>query len=89
MHGQASRPARTHLVQLSRVTATADTNTDERSATSQRQGEGAWLWRDVGSGVGRGDAEVTIRENRIAVVWLNVVVDGHVYAWVDACKAFD
>jgi len=46
-HGQASRPARTGLGELSRVTTTADTNTDERTATGQRQGEGAGFRRDV------------------------------------------
>jgi hypothetical protein len=41
--GQAPLPARTHPGKLSRVTPTADTNADERTATGKRQGEGAWL----------------------------------------------
>ena len=47
VRGQAPLPARTQLGELSRVTTTADTNTDERSATGQRQGEGAGLRRDI------------------------------------------
>ena len=43
LHGQASRPARTENRYLASVAATADTNAEERSATSQRQGEGAGL----------------------------------------------
>jgi len=45
--GQASQPARARLRCLSRITATADTNADERSATGQREGDGAGLRRDV------------------------------------------
>ena len=51
LHGQASRPARTENRYLASVAATADTNADERSATGQRQGEGAGLGCNVGSGV--------------------------------------
>ena len=47
LHGQTSRPARTEDCYLASVAATADTNADERSATGQRQGEGARLRRDV------------------------------------------
>ena len=39
------------LIYLASIPATADTNADERSATSQRQGEGAGLRRDVGAGI--------------------------------------
>ena len=64
MRGQVPLPARTDLGELRRVTTTADTNTDERSATGQRQGEGAGLGRDVGAGVG--DLEVAVGENTLA-----------------------
>ena len=47
VRGQAPLPARTQLGELSRVTTTTDTNTEQRSATGQRQGEGAGLRRDV------------------------------------------
>ena len=47
LHGQASRPARTEDRYLASVAAAADTNAEERSATGQRQGEGARLRRDV------------------------------------------
>ena len=46
-YGQASRPARKDDRKLAGIPATANTNADERSATSQRQGEGARLRRDV------------------------------------------
>ena len=55
LHGQASRPARTENRSLASVAATADTNADERSATGQRQGEGAGLGRDIGAGIGNLD----------------------------------
>ena len=55
LHEQASRPVRTENRSLASVAATADTNADERSATGQRQGEGAGLRCDVGSGVGNLD----------------------------------
>ena len=41
------------LIYLASIPATADTNTDERSATGQRQGEGARFRRDVGTGICR------------------------------------
>ena len=47
LHGQASRPARTEDCYLASIPATADTNAKERSATGQRQSEGARLRRDV------------------------------------------
>ena len=45
---------------LSSIAPTSDTNADERSATGQRQGEGARFWCNVGAGVGGGDAEVAV-----------------------------
>ena len=50
-----SRPARAENRYLASVAATADTNAEERSATGQRQGEGARLGGDVGTGVGNLD----------------------------------
>ena len=55
-YGQASRPARKDDRKLAGIPATANTNADERSATRQRQGEGARLRCDVGAGIR--DAEV-------------------------------
>ena len=47
LHGQASRPARTEGCYLASVAAAADANAEKRSATGQRQGEGAGFWGDA------------------------------------------
>ena len=65
LHGQASRPARKDDRKLAGIPATANTNADERSATSQRQGEGAGFWCNVGAGVG--DAEVAVGHIKVII----------------------
>ena len=47
LHGQASRTARAHSCYLASVTPAAYTNAQQRTATGQRQCEGARLWGDV------------------------------------------
>ncbi len=51
VHGQAPLPARTRQLELRRVTATAQRDTRERSATGEQQRDGARLRCDVGAWV--------------------------------------